>query len=229
MQLVLTPQILPLSNSDLCISVSAVKGVERHDSTQKAGTPEGSYSPQPLTFPNGDQDVAEGDVDPHLHFHPKPLLDPPKRTLCRPRRPSSLYILPHYELNPRPLSTTSLSTIPNPFGKLSFPTAQFETELSTILTGLAGALSTVSLQTGPSGYVYTPTSVRVPGYESLRDDHGITFTRKRDVVGKALVRLGIVDDEDTRQKMELRGLARELWNGKLKRSKAVDREEEELR
>ncbi|OAK98002.1 hypothetical protein IQ06DRAFT_307166 [Phaeosphaeriaceae sp. SRC1lsM3a] len=229
MQLVLTPQILPLSNSDLCISVSAVKGVERHDSTQKAGTTEGSYSPQPLTFPNGDQDVAEGDVDPHLHGHPITLLDPPKRTLCRPRRPASLYIPPHYKPTPRPLSTTSLSTIPNPFGKLSFPTAQSKTKLSTILTGPTGALSTVSLQTGPSGYVYTPTFVRVPGYESLRDDHGITFTRKRDVVGKALVRLGIVGDEDARQMMGLRGLARELWDEDLKRLKVVDQEEEKLR
>jgi hypothetical protein len=54
--------------------------------------------------------------------------------------------------------------------------------------------STLSL--GPSAYVYTPTTVRSQGFESLRDEHGIVYKKKRNLVKRVLVALGVGGDGD---------------------------------
>lgn len=52
--------------------------------------------------------------------------------------------------------------------------------------------------------MYTPMSARVPGYESLRDDHGIVYEKRRIMAMGALVGLGIVGDDDGRQRKRVR-------------------------
>ncbi|KAF1917146.1 hypothetical protein BDU57DRAFT_595614 [Ampelomyces quisqualis] len=54
--------------------------------------------------------------------------------------------------------------------------------------------STLSL--GPAAYVYTPTKTRTPGFESFRDDHGIVFKKKRNLLRRMLVALRVLGDED---------------------------------
>ncbi|KAH7399095.1 hypothetical protein DE146DRAFT_522033 [Phaeosphaeria sp. MPI-PUGE-AT-0046c] len=203
MQLVLTPQLLPLAYPHLCTSF--FEGAGWHDFVQEEDTVD-ELSPKTLAILRLDEESSNEGVTPHPsplpHLDHKPHTPPPSSALRHPRKvrsphPLSISIPSRFPI-PKSLSTTSLSTITAYITKLSVHATQSTILLSAILTDPTGALSTTLLATGPTGYVYTPVSARVPEYESLRDNHGITFTQKRHVVGKALMRWGAMNDGDAR-------------------------------
>lgn len=61
--------------------------------------------------------------------------------------------------------------------------------------------------------MYTPTHTRTPGFESFRDDHGIVFEKKRNVVKRVLVMLRLMGDGDSRREEGLRGIVGRWWKG----------------
>jgi hypothetical protein len=53
-----------------------------------------------------------------------------------------------------------------------------------------------TLTAGPAAYMYTPLTARRLGFESLRDDHGITFMTQRHAIVALLVRWQLWVDEE---------------------------------
>lgn len=113
--------------------------------------------------------------------------------------------------SPRP-HRRSASHTPNPVSRPGpYSSSATHSLLSLRSLPLSFSSSTLllsPLSAGPAGYAYTPTSSRALGFESFRDDHGVSFISRRSALERVLVRWRLWRDEDAKQKEEVRGEGR---------------------
>jgi hypothetical protein len=95
--------------------------------------------------------------------HARTVSAPLLSTHAGPRPPRRPRIPPPLNLYPQPSASTTSHVA------RTYTSASMRTNASA---------STTSLLAGPSAYVYTPLTARMPGFESFRDDHEIESPRR---------------------------------------------------